>query len=873
MSPNDGVYGPGSFVDEAFTPVPEECQRLLKFLASKTPGFTTDATLLDRVHFEGSDLPCIPGPIKSQAVTAVLHAMAGIVGLEILALKGIKTDTKISIYTDQASMYCNEPGLVTVDGVDGPAVLKNPQMRNYHQHALGSPIRMVSQCISPTKTPNVWFQIHGSTDPDPLLNALGVDPDTIVASNADAYEYIKSHIENSFTAPDMELLMMEMGLPGSIVYSPEGWLKTTMGKALARHPLINYQQQTQCPKLDLVPFPVMEDKRPLAGIKVLELCRIIAAPACGAVLASMGATVIRIQSSHLTDFSPAQFCLMAGKKAYEVDLRDAGSLEKIIKLVEEADVILQGYRLKSLERKGLGLNTILQIANKRGKGIIYLDENCYGPDGYYAERPGWQQIADAAAGSSYVVGRSYGFPLGQGVLPSLPISDMSTGIVSAVNIMMMLRDRAKFGGSWHGTAALTAYNAFTLIKEVGLYQPEIVAKIQEKYKFEPMGSGDTVIPLYYMIAASWKKNSDLITNEKYYQHFKDSVYGEDLRIVCPLVSLEMVEELALSRSDELDVVNTITISAVRRRKRVVWVNILWLLSLDIEESCSTTATWQLKGNYGGCCTTTASVSGCAVLTACSAGSIRVASTAAYDCPATASICITDIILNQLGGKSTTVMIGCNTVSTGTTYYITPPTLSAVSTKPSTPPTTSQTTTATSSPKATSTSSTSSVTVISVPTTSKQISTSPTAVVVVTSSSSPTPTPSPGASKTLIIAAAVGGLAGLGLLAAIVALIFSQRKKRARNRAYQGGPSPNTAYQPAPQGPPGPPQQPMYMAPLPPQQPPPQGYYDPTPSPLYGDSGSKGVVYAPVPEKPYGQEVEATVMAPRYGAAELGYGNN
>ena len=232
---------------------------------------------------------------------------------------------------------------------------------------------------------------------------------------------------------------------------------------------------------------------------------------------------------------PAQLCLMAGKKAYNLDLDEAGAYDQLWKLVEEADVIIQGYRLRSLERRGFGLDTVLQMASKRGKGIIYLDENCYGPDGYYAERPGWQQVADAAAGSSYVCGKAYGYPDGQGVLPSLPISDMSTGIVGALSILMMLRDRARYGGSYHGTASLTAYNAFTLTKQVGLYQPEIVAKIQKKFQFRAMTSADHVVPLYYMIAASWKKNSDLITNEKYYYHFANSVYGKDLRIVAPMV--------------------------------------------------------------------------------------------------------------------------------------------------------------------------------------------------------------------------------------------------------------------------------------------------------------------------------------------------
>ncbi|KAF4496735.1 hypothetical protein FAGAP_7086 [Fusarium agapanthi] len=153
---------------------------------------------------------------------------------------------------------------------------------------------------------------------------------------------------------------------------------------------------------------------------------------------------------------------MAGKTTIDLDLEDTADHKRLMQLFVQADVILQGYRLGSLARRGFGLEAALELANKRGKGVVYVDENCYGPDGYYAERPGWQQVVDAAAGSSYVMGRSFGCPKGQGFLPSLPLSDMSTGILTALTIVCGIRDRAKFGGSYHGHASLTAYKMATL---------------------------------------------------------------------------------------------------------------------------------------------------------------------------------------------------------------------------------------------------------------------------------------------------------------------------------------------------------------------------------------------------------------------------
>lgn len=226
---------------------------------------------------------------------------------------------------------------------------------------------------------------------------------------------------------------------------------------------------------------------------------------------------------------------MAGKTTYDLDIDKPEDHARLLKLVEEADVLLDGYRYRSLERRGLGLDSLLEMATSRGKGIVHLNENCYGPDGYMAERPGWQQIADAASGCSYVMGKAFGLPEGQSVLPSLPIADMSTGVLAALDVMMMLRDRARVGGSWHGNASLTAFQVASLEDWVGLYQPQVVEKIQETYKFPPITSNLHVIELYYMIAEAWKNTSDFISNEKYYTHFGNSVYGSDLRTLGPVV--------------------------------------------------------------------------------------------------------------------------------------------------------------------------------------------------------------------------------------------------------------------------------------------------------------------------------------------------
>lgn len=133
------------------------------------------------------------------------------------------------------------------------------------------------------------------------------------------------------------------------------------------------------------------------------------------------------------------------------------------------------------------------------------------------------------------MGQAFGCPNGQGVLPSLPISDMSTGILTALTVMCGIRDRTKYGGSHHGHSALTAYNMATLDPDVRLYQREVVQKVQGTYRFPPWSSDAHVAPLYYNIIKAWDENSDLVKNEDYYVHFSDSVFGADLRVLAPVV--------------------------------------------------------------------------------------------------------------------------------------------------------------------------------------------------------------------------------------------------------------------------------------------------------------------------------------------------
>lgn len=221
-----------------------------------------------------------------------------------------------------------------------------------------------------------------------------------------------------------------------------------------------------------------------------------------------------------------------------MDLLKEKDRKLLVNLIADADVVTQAFRLHSLKRRGFGLHDLIEIAKYQNKGMVYIDLNCYGPDGYYAERPGFQQIADAASGCSYVCGKAYGFDEGVSVLPSLPIADMLAGAVGVLEVLLALRDRATKGGSYHAISVLTAVDTIQLEEAFGLYSLETVTTIQQKFGFKPMTPELHVEDLLYILAEAWGKHGDIIGRDGYMVTFDKTVYGEKHRILSPIVRFD-----------------------------------------------------------------------------------------------------------------------------------------------------------------------------------------------------------------------------------------------------------------------------------------------------------------------------------------------
>lgn len=234
--------------------------------------------------------------------------MCGVVANEILAIRDNADSKDVSVDTDHAAFWLGSVGMPQRSSHSVRELAKRGELaslfdKDLEKGTFATPLRLRATANYPTKDPTVWFQLHGSLNADPVLRLIGLDPEMPCEDADEAYLIISEQMRR-FDANQLEMLNIANGLCGSICYTPEQWTQTRMDQDLSRHPLINYSQETYAMPTPATPLPpAIEDKRPLVGIKVVELVRIIAGPVIGTSLTALGADVIRVNSSALPDFN------------------------------------------------------------------------------------------------------------------------------------------------------------------------------------------------------------------------------------------------------------------------------------------------------------------------------------------------------------------------------------------------------------------------------------------------------------------------------------------------------------------------------------------------------------------------------------------
>jgi crotonobetainyl-CoA:carnitine CoA-transferase CaiB-like acyl-CoA transferase len=233
----------------------------------------------------------------------------------------------------------------------------------------------------------------------------------------------------------------EAGLAVSAMRSFAQWDAHPQGQAVRTQDLIAITRIGDAP-----PQKLPDGPRPLSGIRVLELVRVIAGPVGGRTLAAHGAEVMNITAAHLPSVETLD--VNRGKLSAQLDLRESPGRVALEQLIAQSHIFVQGYRPGAVAGLGFGPERAAALR----PGLVYATLSAYGPAGPWSGRHGFDSLVQTASGFNAAEAEAFG----QAAPRPLPAQalDHATGYLLATGVMAALHRSATIGGSWHVEVSL-----------------------------------------------------------------------------------------------------------------------------------------------------------------------------------------------------------------------------------------------------------------------------------------------------------------------------------------------------------------------------------------------------------------------------------
>lgn len=283
---------------------------------------------------------------------------------------------------------------------------------------------------------NGWISIHCNfaNHREAAMGVLGGPPTREVAEAA----------ARGWQGEALEDAIHAAGGCAGFVRSHEQWARHAQAHAVAAQPLIEIDKIGDAP-----PGRLSAAERPLQGIRVLDLTRVLAGPTCARSLAEHGADVLKISAEHLPDSGMMDLDTGIGKLSARLDLRTPEGVATLQRLAREADVFSQSYRPGALARRGFSPEELAKLR----PGIVCVSLSAWGASGPWRARRGFDSIVQAVSGMAHATGAEAGAEAKPKLLPVSAI-DYVSGYLMAFGATLALARRAREGGSWHVRVAL-----------------------------------------------------------------------------------------------------------------------------------------------------------------------------------------------------------------------------------------------------------------------------------------------------------------------------------------------------------------------------------------------------------------------------------
>src|SRR3989454_1141213 len=217
------------------------------------------------------------------------------------------------------------------------------------------------------------------------------------------------------------------------------WAKHPQAAAIASLPLMEIVKIGES-----APEKLPDGDRPLSGIRVLDLTRVLAGPTCARTLAEHGADVLKVTGAHLPNLGYQEYDTGHGKLSAHLDLREPKDIEILRGLVRETDVFSQGYRPGTLGDRGFSPEALAKLR----PGIVFVSLCAFSHVGPWASRRGFDTVVQTVSGITSRQGEL--FPSTSPGPQFYPVSaiDYLTGYLMAFGAMVALARRVREGGSW-----------------------------------------------------------------------------------------------------------------------------------------------------------------------------------------------------------------------------------------------------------------------------------------------------------------------------------------------------------------------------------------------------------------------------------------
>ncbi|MBK3811335.1 CoA transferase [Paraburkholderia aspalathi] len=375
-----------------------------------------DPTALRSVSLPGAD-PGLPSVYRVGALAQATIAASGLAAAEYHRLRtGRRQHVTVEMRRALAS-FRSERYLRIDDGP--PPALRDPVMGFY------------------ATRDGRWIQLHTNFPHhlEGVLKVLGCANDRAAVAEA----------IRGWDGATLDQTLADAGLCAALIRTPDEWAALDQAKAIAGLPLFEIERIGDAP---VEPPREAGAERPLAGVRVLDVSRIIAGPVAGRALAQHGAEVLMVNGPHLPNIAPLVIDNGRGKRSAVIDLRDATGRETLTGLVSGADVFLQAYRPGALTARGFGPEELARVR----PGIVYVSVCAYGHTGPWAARRGFDSLVQSASGIAFTEREAAGWDEPKH-LPCQAL-DHATGYLAAFGAMAALARRATEGGSWHVRVSL-----------------------------------------------------------------------------------------------------------------------------------------------------------------------------------------------------------------------------------------------------------------------------------------------------------------------------------------------------------------------------------------------------------------------------------